>query len=96
MEITLIHGEDPWSFQTVAPMMFPFYGHRTSVVGYAEPALSLIGATSTVRVIHLSSQNCIQADIQSAKPLPHMNLNVSERLIWALRGMSRFTDRLTG
>ena len=22
-------------------MMFPFYGHRTSVVGYAEPALSL-------------------------------------------------------
>jgi len=28
-------------------MMFPFYGHRTSVVGYAEPALSLIGHTPT-------------------------------------------------
>ena len=53
-------------------------------------------ATLTVRVIHLSSQNCIQADIQSPRPLPHMNLNVSERLTWALRGMSRFTDRVTG
>jgi hypothetical protein len=27
--------------------MFPFYGHRTSAVGYAEPALSLIGHTPT-------------------------------------------------
>jgi len=27
--------------------MSPFYGHRTSVVGYAEPALSLIGHTPT-------------------------------------------------
>ena len=57
-------------------------------------------ATSTVRVIHFSSQNCIQADIQSPRPLPHMNLNVSERLIWALRGLSeklsRLTDRVTG
>jgi hypothetical protein len=59
-------------------------------------AMGLERATSTVRVIHLSSQNCIQADIQSAKPLPHMNLNVSERLICALRGLSRFTDRVTG
>ena len=67
----------------------------------AELEGSLIGlmvamATSTVRVIHFSSQNCIQADIQSARPLPHMNLNVSERLICTLRGLSRLTDRVTG
>ena len=56
----------------------------------------LYTATLAVRGVHFSSQNCIQAAIQSPRPLPHMNLNVSERLIWALRGMSRFTDRVTG
>ena len=50
----------------------------------------------TVRGVHFSSQNCIQADIQSPRPLPHMKLDVSERLIWALRGLSRSTDRVTG
>ena len=48
----------------------------------------------TVRVINFSSQNCIQADIQSASPLHHMNLDVLEKLIGSLRGLSRSTDRL--
>ena len=53
-------------------------------------------ANSTVRVITLSTQNCAQAGSQSTRPLPHMNLNVSERLICALLGLSRSTDRVTG
>jgi hypothetical protein len=39
---------------------------------------------STVMVITFSTQNCDQAGSQGPRPLPHMNLNVSERLIWAL------------
>jgi hypothetical protein len=39
-------------------------------------------ATLAVRVIHFSSQNCIQADIHSPSPLPHKNLNVSQGRLW--------------
>ena len=57
-------------------------------------------ATSTVLVTTFSTQNCAQAGSQSTRPLPHMNLNVSERLtqarICALWGLSRSTDRVTG
>ena len=35
------------------------------------------------------AQNCSQADIQSTSTPPHLNLNVSERLICGLRGLSR-------
>ena len=35
-------------------------------------------AIFTVRVINVSSQNCNQADIHGASPLPHINLNVLE------------------
>ena len=52
-------------------------------------------ATSTVRVINFSSQNCIQADIHSPSPLPHMNLNVSERLIWT-KGFCHGLRTVTG
>ncbi len=55
-----------------------------------------VQANSTVRVITLSTQNCAQAGSQSTRPLPHMNLNVSERLICALWGLSQSTDRVTG
>ena len=55
-----------------------------------------VEANSTVRVITFSTQNCAQTGSQSTRPLPHMNLNVSERLIWALWGLSRSTDRVTG
>jgi hypothetical protein len=37
-----------------------------------------------VRRVRFSSQNCIQTDIHGPSPLPHMNLNVSERLIWII------------
>ncbi len=36
-------------------------------------------ANSTVMVITFSTQNCAQAGSQGPRPLPHMNLNVSER-----------------
>ena len=50
-------------------------------------SLSLPGANCTVRGITLSTQNCAQAGSQSPRPLPHMNLNVTERLISSeLRG----------
>ena len=47
----------------------------------------VLEANSTVRVITLSTQNCVQAGSQGTRPLPHMNLNVSERLICASRGL---------
>ena len=75
--------------------LFPSFSNLSLLLSIFV-SLSCLWATSTVRVIHFSSQNCIQADIQSARPLPHMNLNVSERLICTLRGLSRFTDRVTG
>ena len=43
-----------------------------------------VRATSTVLVTTFSTQNCAQAGSQGTRPLPHMNLNVSERLICAL------------
>ena len=44
-------------------------------------------AKSTVMGITFSTQNCAQAGSQSPRPLPHMNLNVTERLISSeLRG----------
>ena len=52
-------------------------------------------ATLTVRGVHFSSQNCIQADIHSPSPLPHMNLNVSERLIWT-KGFCHGLRTVTG
>ena len=69
-------------------------GHQS--LGSSEGVMCFLEATLAVRGVHFSSQNCIQAAIQSPRPLPHMNLNVSERLIWALRGMPRFTDPVTG
>jgi hypothetical protein len=60
---------------------------------WLETAPACVGANLTDRVINFLSQNCIQADIQRPSPLPHMNLNVSERLIWSLRGLARLTDR---
>jgi hypothetical protein len=50
-------------------------------------SLSLPGANCTVRGITLSTQNCAQAGSQRPRPLPHMNLNVTERRILSeLRG----------
>ena len=60
----------------------------------ANAFLREIMATLTVRGIHFSSENCIQADIQRTPTLPHMNLNVSERLICSLRDLSRSTDHV--
>ena len=46
-----------------------------------KPEVHRFSSTLTVRGVHFPSQNCIQADIHSASPLPHMNLDVSEGLI---------------
>ena len=51
--------------------------NTTPNVGTAWPEF-LLRANSTVMVITFSTQNCAQAGSQSTRPLPHMNLNVSE------------------
>ena len=70
-------------FSSVRYSLFTNENGDLSLKGEAQANRDM--ATSTVRVINFSSQNCIQTDIQSPRPLPHMNLNVLERLIWALR-----------
>ena len=71
-------------------------------LGFLEDARSLNAAVDenhsdqSVMVITFSTQNCAQAGSQSTRPLPHMNLNVSERLICAFLSLSRSTDHVTG
>ena len=54
------------------------------VMEFVQSSSLPVKANSTVMVITFATQNCAQTGSQSPRPLPHMNLNVSERLIWAL------------
>jgi hypothetical protein len=75
---------------------YPLHFHVFASCRCCSHRLIAASAKSTVRVITLSTQNCAQSGSQNTRPLPHMNLNVSERLICALCGLSRSTDRVTG
>jgi hypothetical protein len=72
-------------FRTEEQLETPTYTDTTPTDSTLKlVANKLSKATSTVMVITFSTQNCAQAGSQGTRPLPHMNLNVSERLICAL------------
>jgi hypothetical protein len=58
---------------------YPLHFHVFASCRCCSHRLITASAKSTVRVITLSTQNCTQSGSQNTRPLPHMNLNVSER-----------------